>query len=178
MNKIQAAKKYSRALINTVDIAAVPGVIEELKAFSRLIEADRRFKILFDSQIFSEEEKKKALEGILSHIKASPQVKNCLTLIVTQGAVAALKEIIAASLNIYEARIRKVTAQVTSPVELDENYISRLKTALSRMTNRDVEIESSLDPSLIGGFVVKVGSTIYDSSLKGQLQLLRAELTR
>ena len=67
---------------------------------------------------------------------------------------------------------------MTTPVALEEKYISRLKSALTSLTDREVQIESRLDPSLIGGFIVKVGSTVYDSSLKGQLQLLRAELTR
>ena len=178
MNKTYVAKKFSRALINTVDISAVPGVIEELKVFSGLMDADKRFKLLFASQIFSEDEKKKALVQILSHMKASPQGAKFLTLIVTQGSVSAIKEIVSASLNIYEGRIGKVTAEVSSPVALDENYSNRLKAVLKTMTNKEVEIESRLDLSLIGGFIVKVGSTIYDSSLKGQLQLLKAELTR
>lgn len=178
MNKTYVAKKFSRALINTVDISAVPGVIEELKVFSGLIEADRRFKLLFASQIFSEDEKKKALNEILSHMKASPQGSKFLTLIITQGVVTVIKEIISASLNIYDERMKKVTAEVISPVVLDENYSSRLKAVLRAMTSKEVEIESSLDPSLIGGFIVKVGSTVYDSSLRGQLQLLKAELAR
>ncbi|MEW6714228.1 MAG: ATP synthase F1 subunit delta [Nitrospirota bacterium] len=178
MNKTYVAKKFSRALINTVDISAVPGVIEELKVFSGLIDADRRFKLLFASQIFSEDEKKKALDQILSHMKASPQGAKFLTLIITQGVVSAIKEIVSASLSIYEGKIGKVTAEVSSPVALDENYSNRLKAALRAMTNKEVEIESSLDPSLIGGFIVKVGSTVYDSSLRGQLQLLKAELAR
>ena len=178
MNKTYAAKKFSKALINTVDISAVPRVIEELDAFSGLIDADRRFKLLFLSQIFSEEEKKKALDRILSHMKASPQGAKFLTLIITQGVVAAIKEIISASFHIYEERMKKVTAEVASPVALDENYSNRLKAVLRTMTNKEVEIESRLDPSLIGGFIVKIGSTVYDSSLKGQLQLLKAELTR
>lgn len=178
MNKTYVAKKFSRALINTVDISAVPGVIEELKVFLGLIDADKRFKLLFASQIFSEDEKKKALDQILSHMKVSPQGAKFLTLIITQGVVSAIKEIISASLSVYEGKIGKVTAEVSSPVALDENYSNRLKAALRAMTNKEVEIESSLDPSLIGGFIVKVGSTVYDSSLRGQLQLLKAELAR
>lgn len=178
MNKTYVAKKFSKALINTVDISAVQRVIEELKAFSGLIDADRKFKILFVSQIFSQDEKKSALNQILSHMKASPQGAKFLTLIITQGVVAVIKEIISASLNIYEERMKKVTAEVASPVALDKNFSNRLKAALRTMTNKEVEIESRLDPSLIGGFIVKIGSTVYDSSLKGQLQLLKAELTR
>ena len=95
-----------------------------------------------------------------------------------RGSLPGLKDTIKSLLVLYEEKIRKVTAEVTAPVALDEKFISRLKTALTSLTDRNVEIESRQDPSLIGGFIVKVGSTVYDSSLKGQLQLLRAELTR
>jgi F0F1-type ATP synthase delta subunit len=53
-----------------------------------------------------------------------------------------------------------------------------LKNALKNITKMDVEVENQVDPSLLGGFVVKVGSTIYDNSLKGQLRLLKAELMK
>jgi F0F1-type ATP synthase delta subunit len=49
---------------------------------------------------------------------------------------------------------------------------------LKNLIDRDVDIENEVDPSLLGGFVVRVGSTIYDSSVKGQLRLLKSELMR
>jgi len=67
---------------------------------------------------------------------------------------------------------------VVSPVTLEKNYINRLKSSLKALTRRDIDIESRIDTSLLGGFIVKVGSTVYDSSLKGQLRLLRAALTK
>lgn len=178
MNKTQIARKVSRALINTVEITQVPSVIEELTSFSNLIEADRKIRLFFISQIFSEDEKKRSLDEILIYMKASGDTKKWLKLIISQGYLAGLKDTIKSLIILYEEKAGKVTAEVTTPVALEEKYISRLKTALTSLTDREVQIESRLDPSLIGGFIVKVGSTVYDSSLKGQLQLLRAELTR
>ena len=178
MNKTQIARKMSRALINTVEVSDIPTVIEELTSFSKLIEADRKIRLLFISQIFSEDEKKRSLDEVLLHIKASVHTKKFLNLMISQGYLAGLKDTIKSVIVLYEEKVRKVTAEVTAPVALDEKYINRLKAALTSLTDRDVHVESRLDPSLIGGFIVKVGSTVYDSSLKGQLQLLRAELTR
>ncbi len=178
MMKSQIAKRYGKVLINTVDISEVPSIIEELKAFSKLIDSDRRLRLLFISQIFSEEEKKTALSEVLSYMKAKDETKKFLTLIITQGCLHAINEIIGSALNLYQDRMNRITAEIVAPVPLNESYINRLKSALGFLTNREVEVESRLDPSLIGGFIVKVGSTIYDSSLKGQLMLLRAELTK
>lgn len=178
MNKAQTAKKFSKALVRTVEASAVPKVIDELTLFLKLLDADRDIRIFFVSQIFSDDEKLKALKDVLSHINASDGTIKFLNLIVSQGVLSALKEIIKASIALYEEKISKVTAQVTAPVALDDSHLNRLKSALASITSRDVDIESEIDPSLIGGFIVKVGSTVYDSSIKGQLQLLKAELTR
>ena len=178
MNKTQIARKISRALINTVETSQVPAVIVQLKSFSKLIDADRKIRLFFTSQIFSEDEKKRSLDDVLIYMKASEDTKKFLKLMISNGYLAGLKDTIKSLIILYEEKVKKVTAVVTAPVALEEKYISRLKAALTTLTDREVLVESRLDPSLIGGFIVKVGSTVYDSSLKGQLQLLRAELTR
>ncbi len=178
MNKAQIAKKYSRLLINTVDVSDIPNVIEELKVFSKLIDANKKLKLLFVGQIFSQDEKDRALKELLTYLKVSPHTEKLLKLIIMQMHMPAIKEIIKASIAAYNERLKKATAVVISPVTLEKNYIDRLKNVLKALTQREIDIESQLDPSLLGGFIVKVGSTVYDSSLKGQFRLLRAELTR
>lgn len=178
MNKNQIAKKYSRALINTCETADIPGVLEALHIFPMLMAADKKLRILFTSQLFTDDEKGKALEPVISQLKITAQGKKFLRLIIMQGHMPAIKEIIKASVDAYNEKLKKQTAVVISTVTLEERYISRLKNALKAMTQKDIEIESEIDPSLLGGFIVKVGSTVYDSSLKGQFRLLKDELTR
>lgn len=178
MNKNQIAKKYSRALINTVEVQDIPKVIEELIVFSKLIEANRKLKLLFASQIFSEEEQNRALKELLTHLKISLQSEKLLKLIIIQKHLFAIKEIIKASMNVYNDMLKKTTAVVISPVTMDPSYMDRLKNVLKTLTKRDISIENRIDPSLLGGFIIKIGSTVYDSSLKGQLRLLSAELTK
>lgn len=178
MNKNQIAKKYSKALLGRVEIASIPSVIEELKAFSKLIDTNRKLKLLFTGQIFSEDEKDKALSALLPGLKFSSYTEKFLKLLVLQGHLAAIKEVIAAAMSAYNESQKKAAAVVISSVPLDKNYSERLRNVLKAMTHREIEIESQVDTSLLGGFIVKVGSTIYDSSLKGQLRLLRAELMK
>jgi F-type H+-transporting ATPase subunit delta len=178
LNKNQIAKKYSKALLGRVEIARIPSVIEEMKAFSKLIDTNRKLRLLFTGQIFSEDEKVKALSAILPGLKLLADTEKFLKLLVEQGHLAAIKEVIAATISAYNERQKKATAVVISSAPLDKNYTDRLKDALKSMTQREIEIESQVDASLLGGFIVRVGSTIYDSSLKGQLRLLRAELLK
>jgi ATP synthase F1 delta subunit len=178
LNKIQIAKRYGRALMSTANTEDIPKVIEELSAFSRLLDENKKLKLFFIGQIFSEEERDNVIKALLPHLKLSKEGERFLLRIITHGHLPAIKEIIRVSTVMYNEKIKKVKALVISPVSLDGNYIERLRSVLKRLTQRDVEIERQLDPSLIGGFIVKVGSIIYDSSLKGQLRLLRAQLTR
>lgn len=179
MNKNQIAKKYSRALISTYDIADVPEVIEGLHIFLKLAEINKEVKLLFTSRIFSDDEKDKALKTILLHLKAPRQTKKFLRLIIMRGHLLAIKEIINVSTAAYNERLKKMKALVISSVTLEQSYIDRLRNILKTQTQCDeIDIESQIDPSLLGGFIVKVGSTVYDSSLKGQLRLLKDELTR
>lgn len=178
MKKYQIARRCSRALFSMVDISQAPKVIEEITAFSLILDRDRKLKLLFATELFSEEERNRALEELLTHLRVLPETKKFLTFIISQGHLKLIKEIIKISVEIYNEKLKKVKALVISPIPLRENYIERLRTALRVLTQRDVEIEMELDKSLIGGFTVKVGSTIYDSSLKYQLGLLRAELTK
>lgn len=178
MNKYQISKKYSRALINSVKISDVPAVVQEFKAFSQLLDKNRQLKLLFAGQIFSEAEKEKAFDALKPLFKFSAAAEKFLKLMVVQGHLSALNEIITASIEIYNEREKKATALVVSSVSLNKKYTERLKSALKTMTGRDVTVENKIDKSLLGGFIVKVGSTIFDSSIKGQLRLLRAELMR
>jgi len=178
LNKPQIAKKYSKALISTYDTALIPGILEGLYTFQKLTGADKRLKLLFASRVFSDDEKNKALKILIQQIKATQETEKFLKLIILRGYLPAMKEIINASVSAYNEKLKKTTAVVISTVALEKNYTDRLKNALKNMTKREVDIDSQIDPSLLGGFIVKVGSTVYDSSLKGQFRLLRAELMR
>jgi ATP synthase F1 delta subunit len=178
VNKSQIAKKLSRSLINTCDISDVNGVLEGLHIFSKVIDSSRELKLLFSSRIFTDNEKSQALKILTSHLKISRQSEKFLKLIIMHGYLSAMKEIIKASTDAYNEKLKKATALVISPVALEQNHIKRLKNTLRELTKRDVDIDSKIDPELLGGFIVKIGSTIYDSSLKGQLRLLRTELTK
>jgi ATP synthase F1 delta subunit len=178
LNKNQIAKKYSRAIVNSVSISEVPAVVSELKAFAALVDGNRQLKRLFAGQIFSEDEKARAFTALVPELKFSASSEKFLKLIIVNGHLSAIREIIASSIDIYNERQKKATAVVVSSVAIDEKYTARLKNALKKMTDRDITIENEIDESLLGGFIVRVGSTIFDSSVKGQLRLLKSELMK
>lgn len=172
------AKKYSRAIVSSVSIADVPAVVNELKAFSKLLDAHRQLKLLFAGQIFSESEKVKAFDALAPRLKLKPQSEKFIKAMIVQGHLTVVQDIITATIDSYNEKQKKASAVVVSSVALDAKHSERLRSALKKMTDRDVTIENQVDESLLGGFIVRVGSTIFDSSVKGQLRLLKAELMR
>lgn len=178
MMNSQVTRRYAKVLINTIDISTIPSVIEELKRFSMIIDSDRRLRVLFIGPMFSDEEKERTLNILLSYIRAKDETKGFLKLLIMQGGLQVIKDIINLAISLYHERMNRITAEVSTPVSLSEGHISKLKHTLRSLTKREIEINLKIDPSLIGGFIIKLGSTIYDSSLKGQLMLLRAELTK
>jgi len=178
LNKNQIAKKYSRAMINSVDVNELPAMIEELKAFAGLVDENRQLKLLFAGQIFSDAEKGKAFDALAPALKFNANTTKYLKIIIIQGHLSAIKEVVTATIDAYNDKQKKATAVVVSSVALDSTNTERLKEALKKMTDREVTIENETDGSLLGGFIVRVGSTIFDSSVKGQLRLLKAELMR
>ena len=178
MNKNQIAKKYGRAMINSVAVTELPAMIEDLKAFRDLIDRNRQLKLLFAGKIFSEGEKGKAFDALVPALKFNANTVRFLKIIIIQGHLSAIKEVVNATIDAYNDKQKKATAVVVSSVALDSTNTERLKKALKKMTGREITIENETDESLLGGFIVKVGSTIFDSSVKGQLRLLKAELMR
>jgi ATP synthase F1 delta subunit len=178
LKKSQIARRYSRAIIDTVDDAVVPAVVEEMTLFAGLLGRNRQLNLLFGGKIFSDDERVKAFEAILPALGFNDSTARFLRLIIANGHMAAIRETTEALINLYNEKKQRAKAVVVSPVEMSEAHVGRLKAALKNMTRKDIEIENEVDPSLLGGFIVRVGSNIYDSSLRGQLRMLGTELMR
>jgi F-type H+-transporting ATPase subunit delta len=75
-----------------------------------------------------------------------------------------------------EAKAGKITAEVTSAVDLDPQQLAQITQTLERLSGKKVTIEKKKDPALLGGVVAKVGDVVYDGSVRAQLRALRDEL--
>ncbi len=178
MKPVKQAKKFAKTFINVIGIDEAPGALAELAVVEDLMSKSREFRSLLVSPAFSDGEREKALVQVAARLKLSEKVVKFLTHISAAGAVAALTQIIKAATAIYLEKKRRAKAVVMTPVEVTRDYEERLKAALKKLIDRDVDVEYVLDPSLLGGVLVKVGSTMYDSSIRGQLRLLKDELIK
>ncbi len=172
------SKRYAKMLFNTTGPEEAEKVLEQLDVLNEVIQTDRGVKNFFMNPKITEEERQKAIDAVGEKLGLSEKVKKFLEYIVDRRAIVVLDDIIRHFRSLYYEKKRKAKAIVIAPISVNSKYQERLREALRRITQREVELEFQVDPDLLGGIVVKVGSTMYDSSIKGQLRLLKEELIK
>ncbi len=122
--------------------------------------------------------KKSDIVNALFKDKVTPLSLNFAQLLVTKGREDALSEILSAFLDLYREKKQISTAKVTSAVALTEENLKTIKEQLaaSGFTHKNIELETAIDESLIGGFVIEVGDKLFDSSIATQLQKIKKAL--
>jgi F-type H+-transporting ATPase subunit delta len=171
-------KKLARMFLNHVGTKEAMGALEELAAMRTLVMKNRDFRGFMVGPQFSVNEKKSILSSLNGKLSFSDGTKKFLNYLIENDSMGIIDEIQEAAVSLYLERAKKAKATVIAPVDLEGDYLERLRGALKKVTERDVEIEFVKDPSVLGGVLVRVGSTMYDGSLKGQLKLLREELIK
>lgn len=148
------------------DFATLKTMIRESDDLARLVRAP----------VFSRDEQKKGMDAILHRMEAAPLTRRFVLTLASKRRLFALPDIIA-SFGALVAKLRgEVTADVTSARPLSDAEVAELKSVLKAKLGRDARIDARVDPALLGGLVVKVGSRMIDSSLRTKLNGLRAAM--
>jgi F-type H+-transporting ATPase subunit delta len=122
--------------------------------------------------------RKKAVVGrIADALKLSRITRNFLFVLVDHRRIASLSDIIASFEEVVDLRLGYARAEVVSAGELNEAQRRALSAQLERLTGKRIRMRFSVDRSLVGGAVARIGSTVYDGSVRGQLASLERRLT-
>jgi F-type H+-transporting ATPase subunit delta len=178
LKPVKQAKKYAKTLINVVGIDETEKALTELMLIENLMLKSKGFKGFLVNPGFSQTDKENALKQVAAKVKLSEKMVKFVLHLIEMRAIIALSQIIKIATAIYLEKKRRARATVLTPVELSKSHEERIKASLKKLINKDVDIEVVMDPTLLGGVLVKVGSTMYDSSIKGQLRLLKDELIK
>jgi F-type H+-transporting ATPase subunit delta len=118
------------------------------------------------------ERRQQIVEDLLAG-KSTPLTSSLVSVVVANGRVRELPEIVDRLLDITAATGEKVIAQVRSAVALSDDQKSRLAAALAKSTGKQVEVVVEVDPSVLGGIVTQIGDTVIDGSVRQRLSQLR-----
>jgi len=148
------------------DFAALKAMIAESSDLARLVRAP----------VFSREEQAKGINAVLHRMEAAPLTRRFVLMLTSKRRLFVLTDIMRAFEQMVAKLRGEVSAEVTSARALNDAEVASLKQVLKSKLGRDARLEARVDPSLLGGLVVKVGSRMIDSSLRTKLQGMRAAM--
>ncbi len=172
------AGRYASALFSLArDNRDTDGVAAALAAFDALIAESPDLQRLVRSPVFSSSEQRKALGAILARAAISGIAANFINLVAAKRRLFAIRDMIAEYGKLNDAFRGVTRAQVTSAEALNDANIDALKQTLRAVAGSEqVELTTKVDPSIIGGLVVKLGSRMVDGSLKTKLNAIRTRM--
>ena len=171
------AGRYATALFElALEANAIDPVRADLARFDALIAESPDLGRLIRSPVFSAEDQMNALTAILGKVGIGGLAAQFLKLVASNRRLFAVQGMIQ-GFNALVARHKgEVTAHVTLAEPPSEAHLAAIKATLNAVTKKDVQVEVSVDPTIIGGLIVKVGSRMIDSSVRTKLNNLKVSM--
>lgn len=171
------ARRYASALADVVlKSGDTETVTAELKSWEEMIAGNKDLADAFGNPAIAHARKEAVLESLVEKTRPSRTTANFLRVLLQNNRIteiAAINERLASEL---EARAGILHGQVTSAHELSETERAELKASLEKTLGKQVRLDFEIDKELIGGVVTRIGSTVYDGSVRTQLENLREQL--
>ena len=168
------AGRYATALFElALEQKAVDAVKGDLERFDALIAASPDLYRLVRSPVFTADEQVKALRAVLGEAGIGGLAVNFLLLVTRNRRLFAVRAMVKAYKALVARHKGEVTAQVTAAEGLSDAHLAALKDALKAVTKQEVQVDLNVDPAVIGGLIVKLGSRMVDSSLRTKLNAIR-----
>jgi F-type H+-transporting ATPase subunit delta len=173
--------RYARAL---ADIVFQPGsqvkpadALAQLKSIEELLHQSSELRGALMTPAISPKKKRAVLNQLSGELGVSPVIRNFLFVVLDHRRIAHLSEMREAFEIAIDEALGVVRAEVVSADKLDDQQSAALQTELTRLSGKQVRLQFSVDPSLLGGVLARLGSTVYDGSIRGQLEQMRRRLT-
>jgi F-type H+-transporting ATPase subunit delta len=171
--------RYAQALFDlAIETNALPQVEADLKALEAMRAGSADLRTMLASPKFTAEDKARGLAGLAEKAGLGETTRKFLGLLAANRRTLALQSIINAFHALVAARRGVVSAQVVTAIPLTQAQSASLAAALSTALGKEPQIETRVDPAILGGVKVRVGSRLYDASLKSKLDSLKFALKR
>jgi F-type H+-transporting ATPase subunit delta len=172
------ARRYASALAQVIaERGEEAQVQEELVAWERMILENGPLLEAFSNPTVPYEQKSKLLNELIARTKVLATTANFLRILLKNQRLAELSHVNAKLAQVLDERAGVVSAQVISARPVSESLKSLLEEKLAQITGKKIRLSFDTDESLLGGLVTRIGSTIYDGSVRNQLRRLGEELS-
>ena len=177
MTSESIARRYAAALADVVtkqDEARL--VQEELSGWESMIRQNPELLEVLRNPTIAYDQKRKLLLALIARTKVRPTTANFLSVLLQNNRLADLETVNRRFSEELDRRAQIVSAHITTARPITDDARTELQTRLTQMTNSNVRLEFATDPDLIGGVVTRIGSTVFDGSVRGQLQSIKEQL--
>lgn len=170
--------RYARAFVDVVYDQKLDGgaAIAQLCSLVDLVKSSADLRRVWENPAIPAEQKRGLLDAIVAREKVARQVRNLLAVLIDHRRIAALPEIVRQIQLEMDRRLGFAEAEISSARDLTQAERADMEAQLQSLTGKKVRAHYTLDPKLLGGAVVRLGSTIYDGSVRGQLHKLKEQL--
>jgi F-type H+-transporting ATPase subunit delta len=175
-----SANRYAKALFDVAleEKADLAQIDRDLQAFEDMLEASPDLALNLSRGSVTDTQRQSLMQAVAKAMSLSTPVTKLAVLLGTSGRLELVPDLAAAYRERLLAHQNVVRAEVTSAAPLSAEKTKALEESLSKVTGKKVEISASVDPELLGGVIARIGSTVYDGSVKTQLTRLRQELVK
>ncbi len=180
MVNVSIARRYARALLDVaVEAQRTDAVAEQLASFVSIFEKSRELSDVLLNPAYSRTQRSQVVEALMQMAgTVEPVLANTLRLLVERNRLTYLPDIARVYRDMADTRAGRARGMVTSASPLAPDALEDLRKNLQQITQRNVVLETRVDPSLLGGVSAQVGSVLYDGSVRTQLEHMRRELKR
>lgn len=175
--KSKVAKSYADAIIDAAEAKnLLAAAVEEVAAFSALVAGNAELRGVFANPAVTPDDKSKLLEALLAQVKPMPLVANFLRVLLRNNRLQDVESVNRALAEANDARRGIVSAEVTTAAPLTGSERAALESKLAGLTGKNMKLEFKTDPELIGGVVTRIGSVIYDGSIRTKLDTIKRRM--
>lgn len=177
MSSQTVARRYASALADVIiERNEQAQVREELAAWERMILSNPTLLEVFTNPTVPYEQKAKVLNELIARTKVRQTTANFLRILLKNQRLAELPQVNAKLDQVLDERSGVISAEVTSARPVSDSIKQALEEKLADLTGKRIRLSFGTDESLLGGIVTRIGSTIYDGSVRNQLKRLGEEL--
>jgi F-type H+-transporting ATPase subunit delta len=168
------SKRYARAFFEiATEEKQLERYYEELNQFASIIAQNKALNDFLANPVFEQGSKKGVVESIIGKLQLSGMTISFLKLLVDKKRIDILHDIVICYRQLMDEVLKKVRVDLKTAFPLSSKMQSYINSSLEKLTGRQVELFVENDPSLLGGIVLGVGDTLYDGSIKNQLNNMR-----
>jgi F-type H+-transporting ATPase subunit delta len=174
------ANRYAHALVDIVMASGSPlkpeDALAQLRAVEGLIQESPELRTALATPAIQNSRKRAVMADLLARIGGSPLIRNFVYVVIDHRRIGIMSEIREAFELQLDQRLGFVRAEVSSAVPLNAPQSAGLESELSKLTGKRMRLRFDVDPELLGGVVARIGSTVYDGSIRGELRQLGRKL--